>query len=477
MSETPTPSRGVLLRAKNGDVIGFDETGLRLRLADEVIADIASRLPQLGSAQEVDPAVLGDIDAWDVKTIANEYVFSARLAGEQGVRKFRRPIQSGGMPDTIANPSGALFAMFGLGGARRTTGQAHDLRFPWHIVTAGDDLGATGNAGSDTNLETSALYCLPEQTRDSLIADEIVARRQEAYRALPVIFSRSESDNSGCITDLAVGIGMSNLTQSVKNFVSAARRLGLPPKVLGVGLEFTLEDVLSSEAEWQSGIFKTMDAVCDLFSDQGLRKPLFVSVFDAGTQNISDHTTIRAQWALSWNSGSHDFVFSAPSYMFALDTYGRPTRDACLQMAEMDASAVEALNEDQTWSCPVLLLAEREDDPTIIRCRGQAETKFVLDSDDPLNSGDACGFQFENDDAGAKIIAVQVAADDPNDVLITCDKPPQGTNLTLLYAIGHTPSNDGMPANRGALRDRWSLKSRTGVRLHRWALPAALPVH
>jgi len=34
-----------------------------------------------------------------------------------------------------------------------------------------------------------------------------------------------------------------------------------------------------------------------------------------------------------------------------------------------------------------------------------------------------------------------------------------------------------MPANRGALRDEWAYVNRDGARLHRWALPAALPVH
>ena len=39
----PAPT-GVILRAENGDVIGYDQSGLVLRLADRVIADIAARL-------------------------------------------------------------------------------------------------------------------------------------------------------------------------------------------------------------------------------------------------------------------------------------------------------------------------------------------------------------------------------------------------------------------------------------------------
>ena len=163
--------------------------------------------------------------------------------------------------------------------------------------------------------------------------------------------------------------------------------------------------------------------------------------------------------------------------MFAQDPFGRPTADARLQMAEMEASAIEARNSDVPWACPVLLLAEREDDASVIRCRGEALGDFVLDADDPLNAGDACGFRFEGDDKAAKIIDVRVDRRDRNDVLITCDRPPKGKGLVLCYALGHSASDDGMPANRGALRDGFARNSATGTTLHRWALPAALPVH
>ncbi|MBT8431418.1 MAG: hypothetical protein KJP27_02880, partial [Altererythrobacter sp.] len=57
-------SNDVILRARNGDVIAWDDTGLVLRLSDQVIADIAARLG-LGtqSASVSDTSALGDIDA------------------------------------------------------------------------------------------------------------------------------------------------------------------------------------------------------------------------------------------------------------------------------------------------------------------------------------------------------------------------------------------------------------------------------
>jgi hypothetical protein len=58
MVEKLTPTEGVIIRAENGDVIRYDETGLVLRLSDKVIADIAARLelkPSVSLAAEALP--------------------------------------------------------------------------------------------------------------------------------------------------------------------------------------------------------------------------------------------------------------------------------------------------------------------------------------------------------------------------------------------------------------------------------------
>ena len=67
MAETST--EGVIIRAENGDVIRYDETGLVLRLSDKVIADIAARLelkPQAVQQAEALPLpdLPDDIDLW-----------------------------------------------------------------------------------------------------------------------------------------------------------------------------------------------------------------------------------------------------------------------------------------------------------------------------------------------------------------------------------------------------------------------------
>lgn len=474
-----TPKRGVLLRVQNGDVIGFDETGVRLNLADSVITDIQRRLNLAVGGRTVDASVLGDINAWDVKEINGWYLFQADLPGNQGVGQFRRLVQA--VDDTdpciIAHPSAALYGLFALGGARRGMTCDTGLRFPFHVLSTGDDMGAAGPAGTQKVKETNLLERLNEQTRDSLIADEIVARRQAQHRALPVLYVRGETDSSSSVAGLASGSAMENFKQTLANFCTAAASLGVAPKVLAVSLDFTLEAVEDDTKSWHHGMYDLMQNITDLFAGHGLRKPLFVAQFETGTQVLSDSSVLRAQWDLAWNKGGHDFVFSAPGYMFGLDEFGRATPDARAQMAEMDAFAIEAHNSDTAWACPILLLAEREQDPRVIRCSAQTLDGLVLDENDPLNAGATAGFALEGCTNTAEISSVAVDPEAPGDLLITCSIAPEGDALHLTYALGHAASTDGMPANRGALRDNWHHDSVTDTRLFRWALPAALPVH
>ena len=74
--------------------------------------------------------------------------------------------------------------------------------------------------------------------------------------------------------------------------------------------------------------------------------------------------------------------------------------------------------------------------------------------------------------------AVSIAEDDPQDVLLQFDTPPEGRAIEVLYGFGMTPErgDTDFPLVCGALRDDWSHDSRTGIKLHRWALPAALPL-
>ena len=174
MQDHGAKKRGVLLRAKNGDVIGFDETGLRMNLSDSVIRDIAKRLPAGGAEAAVDPAVLGDVDAWNLRQRGDWYIFSANLPGAQGPRQFRRRVQvsdDASAPDIIADTAGAVYGLLSFGGTRRAVTANAPLSFPYHVVTTGDDLGPAGASGTQENDATDVIQKLTEQTRDTLIAD------------------------------------------------------------------------------------------------------------------------------------------------------------------------------------------------------------------------------------------------------------------------------------------------------------------
>ncbi len=102
---------------------------------------------------------------------------------------------------------------------------------------------------------------------------------------------------------------------------------------------------------------------------------------------------------------------------------------------------------------------------------------LVVD-DDPFGAGADKGFSLVGATNNPKLKSVKNAEDDPNDLILTFDKVPKGDAIELLYAFAQSPdrSDEDYPAACGAIRDDWSMTSKTGVTLHRWALPAVLQV-
>ena len=116
-----------IIRAQNGDVIVADETGLRMRLSDRVIEDIAMRLGKSGHGfgampqrddtnnllADVDPSsqaeelsyFIGEnIDCWDIQQRGEFASFMADLPGRQGVRGFLKHLKGGGIIADTAGP-------------------------------------------------------------------------------------------------------------------------------------------------------------------------------------------------------------------------------------------------------------------------------------------------------------------------------------------------------------------------------------
>ncbi len=464
MADTPededlTASHGVVLRAKNGDVIRYDPSGLVMRLSDRVVEDLALRLPDRSAAPA--PAVSAPIeitdppegiDGWNARRDGDWIRFTARLKGAQGIRDFRQHIEGG---DIIADTNGPVLGLLGLGGARAALANPGGADFPHHIVASADDIGAVGHAGVETASKTDRLEHIREMTHEALVAQTFLSWRMDDYGPLPLFVARVESDGAANTAELAAGKAVENLLINAENLKASAGLMGKKAKVLFVSLDFALEDHSTTSTAYRDGMLAVMEAVSSGLWALGFDRPLFVSRLDSGLPDIAPQPALDGQWELSWNHGEHRLITSAPAYMFELDAYDRPTEAARIQQAEMTAHAVA---EADTWKCPTLHLAELEG--KTLRLTVRANGPLVLDSTD--------GFALTGCENGAKIKSVAIADDDPQAVLLTLDKVPTGPDLRLAYACAGQP--------RGHLHDGWAEQSATGATLHRYALPAHLPV-
>lgn len=463
------PGHGAAPRAPTGGAGRQDATRRAMRLSETAIEDIARRP---GSHAPVDPAAadaaLEDVDAWDIRVDGDWLRFTARLPGRQGVRGFRRHREGGAI---LGDGPGPVLGILAIGGPRAALATPGAPAYPHHVVAPADDIGAVGMAGIEAAPQTDRLEPLRECTHEALAAETLLDWRMQGYAPLPLIVTRAETDTAATASGLARSRAVANLRIAARNLRAAARLMGREARIAAICLDYALEDLSASGAAYRDGMLSTMAEVEAALAAEGFDRPLFVARFENGLPEAAPEAALEGQWELAWNHGDHRLVHSAPAYMFALDAYDRPTEVARRQMAEMTASAI---SEAPTWRCPVLHLAEREPGAgDVIRVIARAADDLVLDPDDPLGAGPALGFRLIGDETGAAIAHVEIAPDDPKALLIRCDRPPAGTALRLAYAC--TAEGDTRRAT-GALRDGWSLDSRTGVRLRRWALPARLPV-
>lgn len=474
---------GVVVRARNGDVIRYDQSGLVMRLSDKVIADIALRLGTMPATGQCGPTVAAEteradphehlegIDAWDVRIAGEWLYFSANLPGKQGVRGFRRLIEGG---DIIADAPGPLFGILGIGGPRAAIATGERSHFPQHVLAPADDIGAVGHAGIEDAKQIDTLEHLREMTHEALVAETFIGWQLDKYEAFPLFMARVETDSSATTAELGTGKAFDNLVAAAGNLVQAAKKLGKRAKLLCVHLDFSLEDTSGDATAYRDGMLALMDRASEALFKLGFDNPVFVSRLESGTAELTDATAIQGQWELGWNHGAHRLIYSAPSYMFAHDSYDRPTAKARREMAEMTAAAVV---EPDIWQCPTFYLAERSTrDPSVIRMVARAPTKLVIDADDPFDAGESAGFRLLDAPKGITITNVSIDVNDPHTVLLHLSDVPKGDGLRVAYAYGADPRTGKFPANCGAVRDQWSLTSATGRNLHRWALPCVLPL-
>ncbi|MGV8952358.1 MAG: hypothetical protein ACOH2M_14725 [Cypionkella sp.] len=464
-------AEGVLIRAENGDVVTFDETGLTLRLSDRVVADLRRRLgvpsaPDAGAA-----ALLGDIDAWGLRQVGDWLHFTARLEADRPPRDFRKPLDGG---DIIADAIGPLQAIFSLGGARRAGFNDGPPAFPYHIVAPADDVFSVGFEGTDEAHPVAGLQRIPHTPRDALIAEALLQMRYDARAALPLIVARTETDNSASLEALNGGQAYVNLLAAFDSLVAAAARLGKPARVLAVGIDLSLEDQIGDPASKLVALRRLMTRIERDMAQRGLHRPVFLITAEAGSWHISTHPSILAHWQLAWAHAPHRVALPAPGYMFEQTRFARPTPAARVRMAEMDAHAITAKLRHSDWFCPQVLLAEAKGKELRVTLR--AMTGLVIE--DRFGCGLACGFAVQSAGKPYAIKSVKVDPADAEALILTLDRALSGA-ADLCYAYGAaTPSPDAFPANRGAVRDAWSVDSRAaGGTLHRWALPALIPIH
>jgi hypothetical protein len=467
MAEKPILPEGVIIRAENGDIIRYDETGLILRLSDKVIADIAARLelaPQavIAGAQPL-PDLPDDIDLWAPRREGDWVFFQANLPGADGPRGYRRHVSGGAV---IAEARGPLLAVLGIGGARAGLGSAGPARFRWHVLAPADDIGAVGMGGEGEAAATDALEPLRELTVEALMADELLARRRAAYQSLPLMLVRAETDMAATSHELGTGAAVANLDRAFANLVAASARLGVGAQVLAVVLDYTLEDLTGDPVAYRDGMIALMERITRGMAKQGLARPVFLAAFDCGTQTVTRGPGLEGQWELSWNHGDHQLVFAAPSYAFQIDDTGRLTDAGRAEKAVLLTEALLAIKAGGKWLCPVIQLAEWTGKEIRLVC--EAQDGLVLDEGDPFGAGKLAGFALEGVTNGAVIKAIGIDAGDPKAVVLKCSKRPEG-EVFVTYAHAAAPGDGPYPANRGALRGDFG----DGA-VRRWALPARL---
>lgn len=446
---------GVILKVPNGVLIGYDDTGVTLRLSDDTVAELRQRL-----GGEVDPAALadaahriGDLDAWNLRLDGDWIRFEAGLPGYDHPRGFCLSRHGGSI---IADSTAPVLGIFSIGGARRVDHEDMAPDFPAHVLSAFDDIGAVGMAGVELAPQTQLLEQQRQQTQDTRTASVLLSRFQAAQRSLPLIYARAETDVSICAADLASGLALQNIKIAIGNLKAAADHCGRPARVAVVTLDFGAEDVVSDDADFVAALRSIMTEIKDCIGEMGLHESLFLLRSDG------PETRVKAFWEMSVFPCDFKVTMPNPDYCLERDAFGRLTADSRAIAALTDAIVLETHLAGGTWVCPMFLLAEPIADGQVLRVTAQSLTALMIDDSPPFETGDQAGFSLHGAE-GIGISHVDTDPDDPNGLLVYLTAPLENAPAELHYAVGHG----------GAVRDAWE-DAATGLK--RWALPAILKV-
>ncbi|MEM1065973.1 MAG: hypothetical protein AAGJ74_10775, partial [Pseudomonadota bacterium] len=299
----------VILRARNGDVIAFDESGLILRLSDQVIADIAARTG-LGARPVAPPA---DLDAWNAWEMGDWLRFEAHLPPFPAPRTYRRRREGGSI---LADAPGPLLGLLIIGGPAASDTYAGPAAFPNHVLAPADDLGAQGAAGTVLARPVDRLQALTERTQGSATADAVLAARHRDGRAMPLICVRAETAAAPSVASLAEGAAVANAAAAIGSFTAIAETLGTRAEMLATVLDLAEDDVTSNGTAFASGVFALVDRIDALCHARGMREAPFLLRFP------NDPARLRALWQIAVHPAGRRITVPCPSYAFARDAFG-----------------------------------------------------------------------------------------------------------------------------------------------------------
>lgn len=446
---------GVILKVPNGVLIGYDETGVSLRLSDDTVAQLRQRLGLVPDPEALAEAAhrIGDVDAWHLRLDADWIRFEARLPGYDHPRGFCLSRQGGSI---IADSTAPVLGIFSIGGARRADHEEGAPEFPAHVLSAFDDIGAVGMAGVEPAPQTPLLEQQRQQTQDTRVASALLSRFQTAQRSLPLICTRAETDTSICASDLASGMALQNIKLAIHNLKAAADLCNRPARVAAVTLDYGAEDSLSDDATFIAAMRAIMAEIKEAIGEMGLHEPLFLLRTDG------PDTRVKAFWEMSVFPCDFKVTMPNPDYCLERDAFGRLTVESRAIAALTDAIVLETHLAGEPWVCPMFLLAEPVAEGRMLRVTAQSLTGLQIDDAAPFETGANAGFTLQG--AGGIVISrVETDPDDPNGLLLHLSGTLQGDSVELHYAVGHG----------GAVRDTWEDQA-TGLK--RWALPAILKV-
>ncbi|WP_374293084.1 hypothetical protein [Paenirhodobacter enshiensis] len=201
-------------------------------------------------------------------------------------------------------------------------------------------------------------------------------------------------------------------------------------------------------------------------------RPLVVLSQSAGSRDDGRAETILAEGLIETAEPRLGTVVATPRYPFRLldDTPTTLAAEDQMLVDELEARAIEAVQNGRPWYCPALRQLRWHGDRLVASFSALGDLDFAPG----VAPEPGRGFRLEGMAGDIRIAGAEVRG---RDVLLTLNRAPEGAAPALSYAFGHRGDRgDGGFANRGALREAEGFDSLMlpGRKLFRHALAGRL---